>query len=61
MTLALLEEGSTARPERERETLATARIGCDQLAATVHEFLDVMRMKLGARDRASTRRTCAVS
>jgi len=59
MTLALLEEGSTARPERERETLATARIGCDQLAATVHEFLDVMRMEAGqlviARQRVDVR------
>lgn len=42
MTLALLEE-SGGRSAHEKETLSTARAGCEQLTTTVHAFLDAAR------------------
>ena len=47
MTLALLEEAAPSLTSRQLEMLATARIGCDQLASTVDEFLDLTRIEAG--------------
>ncbi len=59
MTLALLGEAEHALDERQRETLATARVGVEQLGATLDAFLDVTRAETGAlvlaRDRIDTR------
>lgn len=45
LTLPLLEESSS--PSRERELLAVARHGCDQLSTTIEEFLDFARIESG--------------
>ncbi|HEY8073715.1 MAG TPA: ATP-binding protein [Labilithrix sp.] len=59
MTLALLGEAEHAMDERQRETLATARLGVEQLASTLDAFLDVTRAETGAlvlaRDRVDAR------
>jgi NtrC-family two-component system sensor histidine kinase KinB len=59
MTLALLEEAEAKLSPRQRETLATARLGCEQLEKTVDAFLDVTRAETGAlvlaRDRVDIR------
>jgi NtrC-family two-component system sensor histidine kinase KinB len=47
MTLALLEEAAPSLTAQQLEMLATARIGCDQLASTVDEFLDLTRIEAG--------------
>jgi NtrC-family two-component system sensor histidine kinase KinB len=47
MTLLMLQEGSAALPERQRELVATALIGVEQLNEVVHEFLDLTRIEAG--------------
>ena len=47
MTLLMLQEASGALPARERELVATSLIGVEQLAETVHEFLDLTRIEAG--------------
>jgi NtrC-family two-component system sensor histidine kinase KinB len=47
MTLLMLQEASAALPTRERELVATSLIGVEQLAETVHEFLDLTRIEAG--------------
>jgi NtrC-family two-component system sensor histidine kinase KinB len=46
MTLSLLAEEPSSNDRRD-ETLATARLGCEQLTTTVDAFLDVTRMHSG--------------
>jgi two-component system, NtrC family, sensor histidine kinase KinB len=45
MNLMLLGEGTLT--ERHREVVATALLGCEQLATTVEELLDVTRIEAG--------------
>ena len=47
MTLLLLQEGEARLGQREREILATALGGVEQLASTVDEFLDLTRIESG--------------
>jgi NtrC-family two-component system sensor histidine kinase KinB len=47
MTLLMLQEGSAALPQRQRELVATALIGVEQLNEVVHEFLDLTRIEAG--------------
>ena len=47
MALLMLQEASDALPQRQRELVATSLIGVEQLAETVHEFLDLTRIEAG--------------
>lgn len=47
MTLLMLQEAAAGLPTRERELVATSLIGVEQLAETVHEFLDLTRIEAG--------------
>lgn len=47
MTLLMLQESVDVLPARERELVATSLIGVEQLAETVHEFLDLTRIEAG--------------
>ena len=47
MNLMLLAEGPGALSNHEREVVATALLGCEQLGATVDELLDVTRIEAG--------------
>ena len=47
MTLLMLQEASDVLPHRQRELVATSLIGVEQLAETVHEFLDLTRIEAG--------------
>jgi two-component system, NtrC family, sensor histidine kinase KinB len=47
MTLLMLQEAADVLASRERELVATALIGVDQLTETVHEFLDLTRIEAG--------------
>jgi len=43
----MLQEASDVLPPRHRELVATSLIGVEQLADTVHEFLDLTRIEAG--------------
>jgi NtrC-family two-component system sensor histidine kinase KinB len=47
MALLMLKETSDVLPDRHRELVDTSLIGVDQLAETVHEFLDLTRIEAG--------------
>ena len=47
MTHAMLQERATAYELRDRELLATAMLGVDQLSVLVDEFLDLTRIEAG--------------
>jgi NtrC-family two-component system sensor histidine kinase KinB len=47
MTLLMLKEASDQLPDRQRQLVDTSLIGVDQLAETVHEFLDLTRIEAG--------------
>jgi NtrC-family two-component system sensor histidine kinase KinB len=47
MTLLMLKERAAQLEERDRELVATALLGVEQLAATVGEFLDLTRIESG--------------
>jgi two-component system, NtrC family, sensor histidine kinase KinB len=47
MTLLMLQETSDLLPARQQELVATSLIGVEQLADTVHEFLDLTRIEAG--------------
>jgi NtrC-family two-component system sensor histidine kinase KinB len=55
MNLLLLEEKGDNLTERQREMLAAARLGCEELGSTIDELLDLTRIEAGqlrlARDR----------
>jgi NtrC-family two-component system sensor histidine kinase KinB len=47
MTLLMLQERAARLDERDRELVATALLGVEQLAVTVAEFLDLTRIEAG--------------
>jgi two-component system, NtrC family, sensor histidine kinase KinB len=47
MTLLMLKETSSLLPSHQQELVATSLIGVEQLAETVHEFLDLTRIEAG--------------
>ena len=47
MTLLMLEARAARLEERDRELVATALVGVEQLAVTVAEFLDLTRIEAG--------------
>jgi NtrC-family two-component system sensor histidine kinase KinB len=47
MTLLMLQERAARLEERDRELVATALVGVEQLAATVAEFLDLTHIEAG--------------
>jgi two-component system, NtrC family, sensor histidine kinase KinB len=47
MTLLMLQERAASLEQRDRDLVATALIGVEQLAATVVEFLDLTRIEAG--------------
>jgi two-component system, NtrC family, sensor histidine kinase KinB len=47
MTLLMLQERAARLDERDRELVATALVGVEQLAVTVAEFLDLTRIEAG--------------
>lgn len=47
MTLLMLKETSSLLPAHQQELVATSLIGVEQLAETVHEFLDLTRIEAG--------------
>ena len=47
MTLLMLKEAFEVLPHRQRELVATSLIGVEQLAETIHEFLDLTRIEAG--------------
>ncbi len=59
MTLALLDEAAPTLTTQQLEMLETAKLGCEQLASTVDEFLDLTRIEAGplalARERLDVR------
>lgn len=47
MTLMMLGEKNGERPQRERELLAQALLGCEELAKSIEEMLDLTRVEAG--------------
>jgi NtrC-family two-component system sensor histidine kinase KinB len=47
MTLSMLHERAASYEERDRELVATAMVGVEQLSALVDEFLDLTRIEAG--------------
>jgi two-component system, NtrC family, sensor histidine kinase KinB len=47
MTLLMLQEQAARLEQRDRDLVATALIGVEQLATTVAEFLDLTRIEAG--------------
>lgn len=50
MALALLAEAAPTLTPAQRETIAAAELGCEQLSATVDEFLDLATLDAGMID-----------
>src|SRR6185436_5311974 len=47
MTLLMLQERAAGYGDRDRELVATAMVGVEQLSALVDEFLDLTRIEAG--------------